>query len=1101
MRATHMVNYILLYVDSFVNVTTGPIILNASCTVLRRRTSTRTRFCDRFPPLLNSSKQKVPQLATRRLGVPGRSTQPVVAVILTEFVTVASWQGVMTQTAKDAAKYLKNTLRLPSSKFPPRPPPADLARYLPRCADDLYAWQKLHRPASNPFVLHDGPPYANGDLHVGHALNKIIKDIIGRSRISQGRRVDYIPGWDCHGLPIELKALEQHGWQRGQGVDPGAIRKAARKFAYKAVERQMAGFRSWGVMGDWASHWKTMDKDFELRQLSVFKAMAQHGLIYRKHKPVYWSPSSGTALAEAELEYQDDHVSTAALVKFPLDKPFGSVQEEVHLLIWTTTPWTLPANQAIAINSTINYVLVKSKIHGHLIVAQSRIAYLEEAIGEQVDVIQDSVSADVLINARYSGLHQFGREASNRPVIHADFVSADSGTGLVHCAPGHGMEDYDALQPLIKSSIVVVKAPVNNFGQFDDTASAEEPGLLSGQSIFKEGNQTILNILRSKNLLVHTHHFKHKYPIDWRTKEPVIIRATAQWFADISIIKADTLRALDSVVFTPEAGRNRLRSFVENRSEWCVSRQRAWGVPIPALYHKVTGEAIVTSESIQHIINTISDRGIDAWWSDASDEPSWVMPGLDPTAFTRGTDTMDVWFDSGTSWSLMGQSSTHQSEPLADIVVEGTDQHRGWFQSSLLTNVAYQKSLHPQSIAHAPFKAVTTHGFTLDSQGKKMSKSLGNVIAPSEIIAGFDNVPKVVTEKSTKKSREIHPLGPDALRLWVASSDWTKDVVISQTVVKTVHAALDKYRVTMKLLLGLLGDFKLENALPYAQLSILDQLALLQLYRVSTTVQKGYQDLEFHRAVSAINRWVAADLSGFYFEAIKDVLYCDSPTGSRRKSAQTTLHYIFSEFQHMLGPINPLLVEESWEHTPDGYKSALEHPLQRVWTTTPNEWNNSSLVDLLPKVLAINSSVKSAQEKARSEKLMGQSLASDVVLYLSPDASLSNITRETWSEIFVVSDVQVVVGEDFEESAKHEQMAQHRTWSHYSKIEFPEGNVVGIALVTSPTGGKCARCWKHVVDTAPKEESPNVRSPVASEIDEKAPLCRRCTDVVAEFHQ
>jgi isoleucyl-tRNA synthetase len=1005
----------------------------------------------------------------------------------------------MTQAAKDAAKFLKSTLRLPSSTFPPRPRPADIAKYLPRCTDDLYAWQRRERPATDTFVLHDGPPYANGDLHAGHALNKIIKDIICRSRLAEGKRIDYVPGWDCHGLPIELKALEHHGWARGQGVDPVAIRKAARKFAYKTVDRQMAEFRSWAVMGDWKNHWLTMQKDYELRQLLVFQAMAQHGLIYRKHKPVYWSPSSGTALAEAELEYQDDHVSNAALVKFPLDVSLLPSREPVHALIWTTTPWTLPANQAIAVHSSLPYSLVRSDTHGFLVVAQSRIPYLEETLGEQVEIVMGSISTEHLLKSTYSGLSQFGGEAAKRPIIHADFVSAESGTGLVHCAPGHGMEDYEALQPLIKEGTVAVKAPVDNLGRFDDMASPADPKLLAGQHVFKEGNETVLGLLRAKNLLVHHHNYKHKYPIDWRTKEPVIIRATAQWFADISKIKADTLHALDAVNFLPDTGSSRLRSFVENRSEWCISRQRAWGVPIPAIYHKTTGEAVLTPESIQHIIGVINERGIDAWWSDAPDDPRWVVPGLasDPSDYVRGTDTMDVWFDSGTSWTYMVKDDLAssgpqqpQSAPLADVYVEGTDQHRGWFQSSLLTNVAYQESMRPASTdsrAHAPFRTLATHGFTLDAQGKKMSKSLGNVIAPDKIISGLAAPSAKSSNQKQKQKREVHSLGPDALRMWVASSEWTKDVVISDTVVGSVHSALDKYRLTIKMLLGMLADFKPATAVPYERMAQLDQIAMLHLYAACTSVRKAFNDFEFHKAANALYRWVATDLSSFYFEAIKDVIYCDRPKSARRPSAQTALYHIFYQLQNMLGPITPLLVEESWEHSPDGCRH--EHPLRRVWGALPDEWNNQSLESLLPALMAINSSVKSAQETARTSKLMGQSLASDVVIFLQDKAYLSGVSIDTLKEILVVSNVELTDSPD--------DAVKDREWTRSSDIALPDGQNLGLAVVASPRGQKCSRCWKYnVVEPEPRpQEAPKV----TSESEEKLVLCGRCVDAVAEF--
>ena len=1001
----------------------------------------------------------------------------------------------MPASLKDAAKFLKNTLSLPSSTFPPRPRPADLAKYLTRCTDDLYAWQRRERPASDTFVLHDGPPYANGELHVGHALNKIIKDIICRSKLAEGRRIDYTPGWDCHGLPIELKALENHGWARGQGVDSVAVRNAARKFAYKTVEKQMADFRSWAVMGDWESHWKTMHADFELRQLAVFQAMAQYGLIYRKHKPVYWSPSSGTALAEAELEYQEDHVSTAALVKFLLDDTEAFAGLPVHALIWTTTPWTLPANQAIAVHSSLSYSLVRSDSHGLLIVAQSRLSHVQDIIGEGLEVVIETVPVGTLLQSTYSGLRQFGSGSANRPFVHADFVSADSGTGLVHCAPGHGMEDYEALQPLIKPLNVSVKAPVDGRGRFDETASPEDPSLLAGRDVFKEGNNSVLELLQASNLLVHQHEYKHKYPIDWRTKEPIIIRATAQWFADVSKIRHDALKSLELVEFLPESGRARLRSFVENRSEWCISRQRAWGVPIPAIYHKITGEAILTAYSIKHITGVIKERGVDAWWSDAPDESRWIAPDVPGNAsdYVRGIDTMDVWFDSGTSWTLMLAGVQPQSSPLADVYVEGTDQHRGWFQSSLLTYIAYQKSLDTASDLNsssansikAPFRTLATHGFTLDAHGKKMSKSLGNVIAPDQIISGF-----AIPARQTKQKREVHPLGPDALRLWVASGEWTKDVVISESVVSSVHTMLDKYRLTMKMLLGTLAAFSPQAVVPHEEMSRLDQIALLHLYQVSCSVRKAFTEFEFHKANAAIYRWVTTELSSFYFEAIKDVVYCDAPASARRLSAQTALFHIFLQLQSMLGPITPLLVEETWEHSSESFKGTLVQPSRRVWTTLPETWHDDTLESVLPYIMSISSSVKAAQETARIQKLMGQSLASDVVVHLRKDVDMSSIPEDTWKELLVVSAVKIVPVERLETASSESSPASAWVFSH--DITALDGQKIGQAIVRSPQRHKCSRCWKYVVELQQKP---------ALEAQEQLLLCDRCKGAVTEFQK
>lgn len=986
----------------------------------------------------------------------------------------------MTQAVKDAAKFLKSTLLLPSTTFPPRPRPEDLARYLPRCTDDLYSWQRRERPATNTFRLHDGPPYANGDLHVGHALNKILKDIICRSRLAQGKRVDYVPGWDCHGLPIELKALEKHGWKRGYGVDSLTIRKAAKEFAQATVQKQMDEFRSWAVMSDWDAHWETMQKDFEVRQLDVFKAMVDKGLIYRQRKPVYWSPSSRTALAEAELEYKDDHISTAAYVKFPLNNP-SFTSSPVYALIWTTTPWTLPANQAIALNTSMEYSLVSTQ-HGLLVLARARLDILTEVLGD-FTVVQDLVPVNELLALSYNGLPEFGLQATNRPFIAADFVSAESGTGLVHCAPGHGMEDYQALQALIKTGKVQVKAPLDAEGCFDDDASPLNTALLAGKNVLTDGNATILAMLKNSAMLVHHHKYSHKYPIDWRTKEPIIIRATAQWFADLSPIRDDALSAIEATNFVPTSGKNRLRSFVENRSEWCISRQRSWGVPIPALHHRKTGEAVLSSTTLQHIISLIKVRGTDAWWSDAEDCPDWMPPGFDPLEYRRDTDTMDVWFDSGSSWTLM-TGPEKQTEPPADVYIEGTDQHRGWFQSSLLTNVAYQKATGSEVQPSAPFKNLVTHGFTLDAKGKKMSKSEGNVISPDQIMAGFHQDKAPQTSKATKKGREFHPLGPDALRLWVASSDWTRDVVVSETVVKTVHTALDKYRVTFKLLLGLLKDFDPTKVTPYENVEMVDRIALLQLHNAWQIVRQAYANLEFHQAVTAINRWVVADLSGFYFEAIKDVCYCESSQSPRRLSACTALHQIFIHLQQMLSPLCPLLVEESWEHASDVHKASSEYPLKRIWEESPSQWKNTELEEALPLIMAVNSSVKAAQESARSDKLLGQSLASEVRIFTQPESGAAEVAVTTWEEILVVSKVQVFELDGFADGASREHGSEAHSWARSRDVLDVNECKVGVAVVTSPSMGKCSRCWRYMAGPAKEEE---------------LALCERCSDVVDTF--
>lgn len=544
---------------------------------------------------------------------------------------------------------------------------------------------------------------------------------MGTDALSTGRRIQFVPGWDCHGLPIEIKALEKHREQSEDGakLDAIGVRRAARNLATKTVRNQKKDFRQWAIMADWDNAWTTKDKTFEIKQLGVFQEMAKRDLIFRRYKPVYWSPSSRTALAEAELEYKDDHESKAAYVKFPMINIPPSLKNQgaikgLHAVVWTTTPWTLPANQAIAVNPDLEYVVIYVGKE-QLLIAESRLADLVKALNMHefsTDVVA-RINGAGLGGATYRNILR-GQESAPQPVLLADFVSADSGTGLVHCAPGHGMEDYEVCT---KAGIPAF-APVDDAGCFTDAAFPEDPAALVGLPVLEDGTAKVIEILNDKVISVHK--YKHKYPYDWRTKLPIIVRATEQWFADVGGIKDLALTSLENVQFIPNSGKSRLESFVRGRSEWCISRQRAWGVPIPALYDE-NGVALLTHESVAHIISVIGERGSDAWWTDAEDDPAWIAPGL-YGPYRRGKDTMDVWFDSGSSWT--------QINGQADVCCEGTDQHRGWFQSSLLTY------LSASGHAVAPFRKLVTHGFTLDQEGKKMSKSIGNVISPNEIIEG-----------------------------------------------------------------------------------------------------------------------------------------------------------------------------------------------------------------------------------------------------------------------------------------------------------------------------------------------------------------------------
>ncbi|KAH8669632.1 tRNA synthetases class I-domain-containing protein [Tricladium varicosporioides] len=956
-----------------------------------------------------------------------------------------------------------STLRLPKASFPPRPLPELQLEYLHRCTALLYSWQKQRdRPCpKEPFILHDGPPYANGELHIGHALNKILKDIICRAKIQAGRTVIYVPGFDCHGLPIELKALEELKTKHpndSHDLSPVEIRKQAFKLAARTVKEQKKGFQEWAVMGDWNSAWRTLDKDFELKQLRVFQEMAKKGLIFRRYKPVYWSPSSKTALAEAELEYKDDHLSTAAYVKFPIIKLPESLGdwevlhslENISAVIWTTTPWTLPANRAIAVHSELEYSVVRVGVE-HLIIAKSRLSQLTGQLfsKQNVEIVVETVPGRILLEAQYHNILR-GRSSKPQLIIHADFVSAESGSGLVHLAPGHGMDDYEVCTKLG----IEAAAPVDDLGCFDHTAFPDNPAALLGKNVLDGGSAQVLSLLKDRTLMVHT--YKHKYPYDWRTKKPIIVRATEQWFADVGSVKDNALQALSGVKFIPDSGRARLESFVKGRSEWCISRQRVWGVPIPALYDTITGAAVLSDESIDHIITKLDEKDWHAWWTDAPDDPDWIVPGLEGS-YRRGTDTMDVWFDSGTSWT--------QTQEQADVYLEGTDQHRGWFQSSLLTYTS------ASGREEAPFKTLITHGFTLDKSGKKMSKSIGNTIAPSQIMDGT-----LLPQNSKKEKFTNKGLGADELRLWVASSDYTRDIVIGEPVLKANHTALLKYRMIIKMLLG-----SVHQSARSAPITKLDKIALAQLESVLIEVNTHYENYEFHKAVNAINRWINADLSAFYLEAMKDRLYCGDGGG--------VLEEIFTGLLKMLSPITPILVQEAWDYRPhwlgksakndhvNPWVSPLTKPVysrQRVHLTRyskpqvdlPMHADPQILLDV-PWLLNANAAIKTALEEARTAKLIGSSLESAIILQLSTEArEVFDRYEDELESIFVVSSVELDV-----------QVPNDAKWKFECEFDTPGGK--GKAWVLSPKKDKCPRCWRYV-----KEED-----------DE---LCKRCDDVVAE---
>ncbi|KAM3415419.1 hypothetical protein BST61_g8944 [Cercospora zeina] len=1025
-----------------------------------------------------------------------------------------------------------DTLTLPRSQFPARPTVADLETYRARC-HDLYTWQRAHRPATitrnnasggssvvnNEFVLHDGPPYANGAVHMGHALNKILKDLMLRTELLRGKRVHYRPGWDCHGLPIELKALQQPASAASQThkskdapkreaqaaseaasrMTASAIRSAAAKLARQTIEVQKKSFRSWGIMGEWDAPYQTMSKDFEMRQLGVFREMVRKGLISRHHRPVHWSPSSRTALAEAELEYDENHRTIAAFILMPIVRVPNVLRndssvhpERLSALIWTTTPWTLPANKAVAVRDDIDYCLLEvgdqTGSPGQMLVACDRIEHLRGVMPDaKITTVKSPIKGAELADGSGACFNIFiGQES---PILHADFVTAASGTGLVHVAPGHGMDDYLMCQ---KHGIGPAFAPIDDGGKFTaeawPTAKNEDQELLSGLFAPSKGAAAVLGVLRDcspylpvgrssrcHDLVLAAHNFTHKSPIDWRTKQPVLTRATAQWFADASAIKERALAALEHVRFIPESGKSRLRSFVEGRSQWCISRQRVWGVPIPALYHVDTGAACITEQSVNHIISVVEQRGSDAWFSDPLDDPAWLHTSLEPGKWARGRDTMDVWFDSGTSWTLLADRGP--GIPLSDVYSEGSDQHRGWFQSSLLTAVALQD---PDATPIAPFKTLATHGFTLDGEGKKMSKSLGNVVAPEDVLSGaYVQASRGKKHgKSKQQPSEQHgqrsSLGPDMLRLWVASADCTRDVAISQTVLQSVQQALQKYRVTFKFMLGVLHDYPApmpDNALLQADLGFSDQVVLARLGETSQAVFDAYGQYKFHAGTAEINKFINNDLSAFYFEIVKDKLY----TGSThvRRHTQTVLVYVLRELTKMLGAVTPHLIEEVQAWLPSQMQPELALAAQ-IWDSAfqPHEVSRGFEAwrargeGLLHMFKEISSAVKIGQERARAAKVLGNGLACRVEIYAPAELragadGFAALKREL-PAMLVVSEVRWK-DLDAAPTAPRDDGAAWR-FEHPFEVVVNGAKMAGIVAVLPPEREKCVRCWKYVAE-------------------------------------
>ncbi|KAI8092665.1 tRNA synthetases class I-domain-containing protein [Halteromyces radiatus] len=846
-----------------------------------------------------------------------------------------------------------DTILLPNTGFALR---ADAAKrehlFRDRCTKDLYPWQLKNNP-EELFILHDGPPYANGSVHSGHAMNKILKDIINRYHVLKGRKVWYRPGWDCHGLPIEMKALEQ---LRSKGtiamLSPIQIRDLAKKKALKELDIQRNAFKSWGIMGDWDNPYRTLDKDYELRQLDVFNEMVKKGYIYRQLKPVYWSPSSKSALAESELEYNDAHKSRSIHVRFPMVNLAPSLQEkwknhlnQLYAVIWTTTPWTIPSNKAVAVHPDLEYSLVRlTNGDDCYLIGSDRVDAFASELDQTVHVL-DKVPGSTLIGSSYQ--HPLWKD--DRLIIGGNHVTSDSGTGLVHTAPGHGMEDYE----------VCSKIGISPFIGDDGKFTKEVASLgLEGKMAFNEGTATVIDLLAKESALMLEKDYIHKYPYDWRTKQPVMLRATAQWFANVEQLQIKAVEALKNTRMIPEVSLRRLEQFTLSRKEWCISRQRSWGVPIPALYNSETGEALLTQESVQHIIDIFDKNGsTDIWW-EAEDDDLFIAPKYkdDGNTYIRGYDTMDVWFDSGTSWTMIKEYTERDPKdetPLADVCLEGSDQHRGWFQSSLLTSIALT--------GKAPYGTLITHGFALDEQGRKMSKSIGNTVEPGLITDGG---------KDKKKNPAY---GSDVLRMWVANCEYSRDVSIGPTIIAQMSEIMRKIRTTARFMLGNLHDFTYKDKIKYEDLKEIDKYMLHELYQFNLDVRAAFDDFAFNRAMQHVQNFTTNQLSAFYFDVIKDRVYNDRQDAITRRMAQTVLYEILNTYTLALSPVVCHTAEEIYEH----YRSKTPTPESSIFKIDqwhPNqlqlysEWNNPELNTKWILLKELKGQVNQVLEQARQEK-------------------------------------------------------------------------------------------------------------------------------------
>ena len=929
----------------------------------------------------------------------------------------------------------KDTLNLPRTRFPMR---GNLAKREPEMLErweqqDIYGQIRAAAKGRPRFVLHDGPPYANGDIHLGHALNQVLKDIIVKSRTLAGYDAAYIPGWDCHGLPIEHQ-IERRLGKLGNGLDAREFRKACREFAGEQVNRQRIDRKRLGAIGDWDRPYLTMDRRYEAEQLRGFARLLERGLVFRGYKPVHWCLNCRSALAEAEVEYSDKRsyavdVRFAAVDRGALGKALGTAAQDcpASIPIWTTTAWTLPGNRAVALNASLQYVLVETDVGAGrecLLIARDMLESVSNRYG-----IKDWSVVGTAPGAAFERLelrHPFFDRVV--PVVLGEHVTTDAGTGAVHTAPGHGHEDF----AMGVEYDLPLDCPVGGDGRYLPATP-----LFAGQHIDAAG-RGIADTLRDRGALLHTERVNHSYPHCWRHRTPVIFRATPQWFIgmDRGGLRADALEQITRVEWTPDWGEERIRGMIRDRPDWCISRQRTWGVPIPLFVHRETGEMHPDSAALAlRVADIVEQHGIDAWFEPSLPE----VLGDDAEMYEPVTDVMDVWLDSGFSHHVVGTLWDEVSMPV-DLYLEGSDQHRGWFQSSLLTSVGMYR--------RAPYRGVLTHGFTVDEQGRKMSKSRGNVIEPKQV---------------------YRTLGADILRLWVAATDYRSEMSVSREILTRVSDAYRRMRNTQRFLLGNLHGFEpdRDQVLDERMVS-LDRWALERARALQDEVIRAYERYEFHHIYHKVHNFCVVEMGGFYLDVIKDRLYTTPAEGVPRRSAQTAMYHIAEAMVRWLAPILSFTAEEIWQELPGERGDSV---LLSTWHRIPDPGGDAAGVDW-PAILQVRQQVTGRLEALRAKGFIGSSLDADVVVDCTDGqaAKLKSLGDEL-RFVFITSSASV------------------RTPPEFLPPEFLDSDTIaGMSVgpqieITPSQHDKCLRCWHRRADIGSHPEHPQLCSRCVGNVD------------------